>query len=89
MRTITTNNGKTLEIKWVLGPIANGQIIVDLDGDYAISEIAPDFENQTTFRVNDDAEKGKYNMYEGYTKLVSVDRKNFKGVTRLMLEKGE
>ena len=89
MKTITTSSGKTLDIKWVLGPISNDQILIDLDGDFAISKLAAKFENQASFRVDDDATPGKYDMYEGYTQLVGVTRMKNKNVTRLTLEKGD
>lgn len=89
MKRITTSSGKTLDIKWVLGPLSNDQIMIDLEGDIPISKIAPKFENQTSFRVDDDATPGKYDMYEGYTQLVGVTRMKNKNVTRLTIEKGD
>lgn len=89
MKTITTSSGKTLDIKWVLGPLSNGQILVDLEGDFHISEISPTFENQASFRVDDDTKAGKYDVYEGYTQLTDVNRMRKKGITRLTLEKGD
>ena len=89
MKTITTSSGKTLEIKWVLGPLSNEQILVDLVGDHTISQVSPIFENQASFRVDDDTKAGKYDMYEGYTQLTDVNRMRKKNVTRLTLEKGD
>lgn len=89
MKTITTSSGKMLEIKHVIGPLSNGQIMVDLVGDQAISVISPIFENQASFRVDDDATPNKYEMYENYMRLTGVDRKVVKGVTRLTLERDD
>lgn len=89
MKTITTKSGKTLEIKWVLGPLSNGQVLVDLVDDHTISQVSPIFENQDSFRVDDDATPSKYDMYEGYTELTDVNRMKKKGITRLTLEKGD
>lgn len=89
MKRITTSSGKTLDIKWVLDTLSNGQIMIDLEGDIPISKIAPKFENQTSFRVDDDAKPNKHDIYEGYTVLSGVTRMRKKNVTRLTLEKGD
>jgi len=89
MKTITTSSGKKLEIKWVLGPLSNEQVLVDLVGDHTISQVSPIFENQDSFRVDDDATPNKHDVYEGYTQLTDVNRMRKKGVTRLTLEKGD
>lgn len=90
MRTITTKSGKTLEIKWVLGPLSNGQIMIDLVGDVPIKKAAAEFDGVESYKVTDDTNGGTvYTMYDGYTQLVCVDRKIAKGVTRLTLEKGD
>ena len=90
MQKLTTSSGKTIEIKWINGPLSNGQIVIALDGDHAISEISPAFENQDWLKVEDDyAKNGMYSMFEGYTALVSVSRMTNRGITRLTLERGE
>ena len=89
MKTITTSSGKALEIKWVLGPLSNGQIMVDMEGDFAISKLASKFENQESFKVGDDQGGTAYTVYEGYTQLVGVTRLRSKNVTRLTLERGD
>ena len=89
MKTITTKSGQKVEIKWILGPLDNGQVLIDLVGDRLISEIAPVFENQESFRVDDDENPNKHDVYENYTMLTGVNRRKLNGVTRLTLEKGD
>ena len=89
MKRITTRSGQKVEIKWILGPLDNGQVLIDLVGDRLISEISPVFENQESFLVDDDDTPRKFDTYEGYTVLSGVTRMRKKNVTRLTLEKGD
>ena len=85
MRTAKTKNGMTVNAKWALGPLDNGQLFVDLSGDYKVGEAAAMFDGLAEVVI--DEGNGTEHVYRGYTELVSVQRARAKNETRLIFEK--
>lgn len=84
MKTMRTKTGQEIEAKWALGPLRNGQVFVDLPGDYTIGKAAQLFEDAPdTVITEGDTE----HVYKGYTELVGVQRDRKKNETRLIFEK--
>lgn len=86
--TITTNSGKTFDINWMWATDRFGnRLMIELKDDRALSEIAADFEGVQTITKTDSKAPNVKEIYEGFTKLVSLSKENFDGVIRLTLER--
>ena len=74
--TVTTSKGKTHDIFWMWGPVrTTGAVMLEVNDNRPLSEIAADFEGCETFKKMDDT-KGTaiYEMYEGFTILSTISR---------------
>lgn len=71
--TVTTSKGKTFEVDWMWGPVGvSKSLMLQLEDDRNLSEIASDFENCANFHRDSETEG---NMdFDGYTELVGIDR---------------
>lgn len=86
---ITLNSGKTFDVNWIGASSRYGdKMMIELNDDRKISQIAADFEGVETITKTDKAKPNVKEVYEGYTLLASISRENADGVIRLTLEKG-
>lgn len=86
---LTTNRGQTFDIQYVGTALTgSGRLLIEIEDDRLLSEIAADFEGVQTLRKADSVQDGVYAVYEGYTRLVSIHRNMSTDTVRLTLEKG-
>lgn len=86
--TITMSNGKVFDIRVICTGLRNkNTVLIELEDDRALSEIAADFEGIETITKTDKSNPGVKEVYEGFTQLVSIHRPS-SGTVRLTLEKG-
>ena len=74
--TVTTSKGKTFTIDWMWGPVGiNEDLMLQMNDDRPISDIASDFEGIDHFHRESEDEG---NMdFDGYTVLTSILRPNY------------
>ena len=85
---IETSKGKTLEITGMMALLrATGSVMIELDDERALSEIAADLEGCETIKKTDEAKAGVTEVYEGYTQLIEIRRNQTTGSVRVTLTK--
>ena len=86
--TITLNNGKAFAINFICVPLRNGnRVLIDLDDGRTLSEIAADFEGAQTITKTASNNPNVKEVFEGFTKLVGIQRNAEAGTVRLTLER--
>lgn len=86
---ITLDSGKVFDINFICTPLRDGsRVLIDLFDDRLLSEIAADFEGAKTITKVDAVRPNVKEVFEGYTKLVAIQRNTAAETVRLTLEKG-
>lgn len=90
MKTITTSRNKTYPITWAQvinrknGPV---QLMIELEESKKAANYVTDFDGLESLKLTDEEQPGTYVMYEGFSRLASMIRKN--GAVRITLEKDD
>lgn len=85
---ITTSKGKTLDVNWAFGPTSESEsLMIELTDNRLLSEIAADFEGNSKIEKTDETKSGVTEVYEGFTKLATIQRnKNGSVFVKLLKE---
>ena len=87
---ITTSKEKIFDIIFIGALMRDGnRVVIELEDDRALSEIAADFEGLETITKTDSIKPNDKEVYEGFTKLVSIHCNKAAGTVRITLEKGD
>lgn len=87
---IKTEDGRKFDIRMIAPMIRyKNRILIELCDDRALADIAGDFDGLESFRKYKDGEDGIYEMYEGFSRLVSIQRNAEAGTVRVTLERGD
>lgn len=85
---ITTDSGKTIDIKWIFASSRGGAgVMIELEDTMTFAQYAEEFDGAQTITKTDEKKPGIEETYTGYTKLVSISRDNAEGVVRIILKK--
>lgn len=85
---IETSAGKAFPILAMCEALRNpNQVLIELEDDRPLTKIIPDFDGLASIRRYHSEKSTVYEMYEGFTRLVSIQRNTETGRVRLMLEK--
>ena len=85
---IKTPAGKEFEIKIICNDLRDpDKVMIVLEDDRPLPEIAADFDGLETFTKTDEKKKGVNEVYEGYSKLVGATLHEADGTARLMLKR--
>lgn len=85
---IETSAGKVFPIRVMCEALRNkNQVLIELPDDRPFIEIIPDFDGLSYIKRYHTENSTVYEMYEGFTKLVSIQRNTDTGMVRIMLEK--
>lgn len=66
---------------------ANNRILIELEGEHALAQVVMDFDGLPYFTKTNENLPGVREIYEGYSRVVSVTRNDEGNTIRLMLEK--
>lgn len=87
---ITTSKGKTFDINFIHVPLRDGnRVMIDLADSRTLAKIAADFDGLTTITKTDDIRPNVTETYEGFTRLVAIQRNTAAGTVRLTLERSD
>lgn len=87
---IETSAGKVFPIRVMCEALRNkNQVLIELEDDRPLIKIIKDFDGLTFIKRYQAEKSTVYEMYEGFTKLVAIQRKTDAGTVRLTLEKGD
>lgn len=87
--TITTNRGKTFDIRFIHIPLRDaGRVMIEYADERALADIAADFDGLETITKTDDIRPGAKEVFEGFSHLVGIQRNTAAGTVRLTLERG-
>lgn len=90
---ITTSKDKTFEVEFMGLLLRDGsRVMIELADSRTLVEIAADFDGLESIKLEKDVSKTKgkvYEMYEGFTQLVNIQRNKAAGTVRITLEKGD
>ena len=87
---ITLSNGKKFDIRFIGTLMRDGnRVVIELEDGRALSKIAANFEGVDTITKTDDNAPNVKEVYEGYSKLVGIQRNKAAETVRLTLEKGD
>ena len=87
---IETSKGKTFNIEFICSPLRDGsKVIIEMEDARPLAEIADDFDGLESIKktVSGRNDKAVYEMYEGFSRLVGIQRDTVSGSVRLTLEK--
>lgn len=88
---ITTSKGKTFDVGFIGALLRDGnRMMIELADARPFAEIAADFDGlETIKRENEHVKPGviSYEIYEGFTQLVGMQRNRETGAVRLTLER--
>ena len=85
---IETSAGKTFPIRVMCEAIRNrNQVLIELEDKRPLVKIIPDFDGLSFIKRYQAEKSSVYEMYEGFSKLVSIQRNTDTGMVRIMLEK--
>ena len=65
------------------------RVVIELEDSRALSKIAANFEGVDTITKTDDKNLNVKEVFEGYSKLVGIQRSNAAGTVLITLEKGD
>lgn len=88
---IETSKGKTFDIEFICSPFRDGsKAIIELEDARPLAEIAADFDGLKSIKKTGSGrdDKAVYEMYEGFSQLVGIQRDMAAGSVRLTLAKG-
>lgn len=85
---IATSKGKMLDVNWAFGPTGESEsLMIELTDNRLLSEIAADFEGNSRIKKTDETKPGVTEIYEGFTKLATIQRnKNGSVFVKLLKE---
>lgn len=87
---ITLSNGKAFDIRFIGTLLRNGnRVVIELEDGRMLSKIAAGFEGVETITKTDDKNPNVKEVFEGYNKLVGIQRNTAAGTVRITLEKGD
>ena len=87
---ITLSNGKKFDIRHIGTMLRDGnRVVIELEDGRAFSKIAANFEGVDTITKTDDNNPNVKEVFEGYSKLVGIQRNKAAGTVRITLEKGD
>lgn len=87
---LETSKGKVFDVRVVAMSIRRkNQVLCEIYDSRPLFDIAEDFDGIVSFRKYDEALEGVSEMYEGFSRLVGVQRNAQDGTVRLTLERGE
>ena len=85
---IETSAGKVFPIRVMCEAIRNrNQVLIELEDDRPLVKIIKDFDGLASIKRYYAEESTVYEMYEGFSKLVAIQRNTDTGMVRLTLEK--
>lgn len=87
---IETSKGMNFNIEFICSPLRDGsKVIIEMEDDRSLAEIADDFDGLESIKktVSGRNDKAVYEMYEGFSRLVGIQRDTASGSVRLTLEK--
>ena len=85
---ITTNNGKMFEVQFAEASIIEpNRMIIELVDERPFAEIAADFDGLETITKSDDDMLEEVKVYEGFSRLYSIQRAVGAKTTLLMLDR--
>ena len=85
---IETSAGKVFPIRVMCEALRNkNQVLIELEDKRPLVKIIPDFDGLSYIRRYHTENSTVYEMYEGFTNLVSIQRNTDTGMVRIMLEK--
>lgn len=88
---IETSKGKTFDIEFICSPFRDGsKVIIEMEDARPLAEIAADFDGLKSIKKTGSGrnDKAVYEMYEGFSQLVGIQRDTAAGSVRLTLAKG-
>lgn len=84
---IETSKGKTHDIRVICETLRNpNRVLIELEDKRPLVKIIPDFDGLQTIKCYREDGSTVYEMYEGFTSLVSIQRTE-SGAVRLTLER--
>lgn len=90
---ITTSKDKVFNVEFIGALLRDGsRMIIELADERPLAEIAADFDGLESIKAEKEVSKTTakvYEMYEGFTKLVGIQRNKAAGTVRLTLERGD
>lgn len=90
---ITTSKNKVFSVEFIGALFRDGsRVMIELADERPLAEIAADFDGLESIKAEKEVSKTTakvYEMYEGYGKLVSIQRNKAVGTVRLTLERSE
>ena len=87
---IKTSGGKVFDINIICSDIrSKNRVLIELDDDRTLAEIAGDFDGLDSFQKYDEALDGVFETYEGFRHLVTIRRVTESGAVRLTLERSD
>lgn len=87
---IETSKGKTFNIEFICSPLRDGsKAIIEMEDERPLAEIVADFDGLERIKktVSGRNDKAVYEMYEGFSRLVGIQRDTASGSVRLTLAK--
>lgn len=88
MKTIKTSGNKIFPIEWaqvIRRKDARPQLVIELPQEQDAALYVADFDGLTSLKLVDDMQPGAYTVYEGFSRLIGMARKD--GTVRITLEK--
>ena len=82
---IETSKGKSLEIRMITAMNGGENVMLVIADDRPMSEIAADLEGCNTLTKTDANKQNVKEVYEGYTRIVSMQREKYSGMMRVIL----
>ena len=87
---IATSKGKTFDIRFIGATLRGGKrMMIELEDSRPLWEIAEEFDGLSTITKTDSARPGVKEIYEGFSRLVGIQRNADNGTVRLTLEKDD
>ncbi len=85
---LETSKGKTFDIRVICTSLRSpNMVLIELEDGRALAKIASDFDGLDTMRTYET--ESVYQTYEGFNKLVGIQRNKAAGTVRITLEKGD
>ena len=87
---LKTSSGKEFDIRVIVSGLRNkNTVLIELEDDRPLPQVAADFDGMGSFVKYDEAIEGVRETYEGFSKLVRIQRNADAGTVRLTLERSE
>ena len=90
---ITTSKNKVFSVEFISTLLKDhGRVIIELADERPLAKIAADFDGLESIKAEKEVSKTTakvYEMYEGFSQLVSIQRNKSAGTVRITIEKGD